>query len=152
MPPKRVKADRSAAPTSTRITRSSTTKPDDHASTPVSKTTADKLKSDARGTKRKAENTPQEPKSKPETASAPNKKAKPAKGPAVVERDENETCYWLLKAEPETRMENGVDVKFSIDDLAARNEPEPWDGVRNPVGMYMCHATSDITDTILIIS
>ncbi|KAJ4289919.1 hypothetical protein N0V88_006715 [Collariella sp. IMI 366227] len=38
--------------------------------------------------------------------------------------------YWLLKAEPETRFENGTDVKFSIDDLAARTEPEPWDGIR----------------------
>ncbi|RQM07597.1 hypothetical protein DH86_00002059 [Scytalidium sp. 3C] len=35
--------------------------------------------------------------------------------------------YWLMKAEPETRLENGVDVKFSIDDLAAKTEPEPWD-------------------------
>ncbi|KAH8673489.1 PUA-like domain-containing protein [Xylariales sp. PMI_506] len=41
--------------------------------------------------------------------------------------------YWLLKAEPETRFENGTDVKFSIDDLAARTEPEPWDGIRNYV-------------------
>lgn len=36
--------------------------------------------------------------------------------------------YWLMKAEPETRYENGVDVSFSIDDLAAKKEPEPWDG------------------------
>ncbi|KAF2085079.1 DUF55-domain-containing protein, partial [Saccharata proteae CBS 121410] len=42
-------------------------------------------------------------------------------------------AYWLMKAEPESRLENGVDVKFSIDDLAARAEPEPWDGVRNHV-------------------
>ncbi|ROV91885.1 hypothetical protein VMCG_09196 [Cytospora schulzeri] len=41
--------------------------------------------------------------------------------------------YWLLKAEPESRYENGVDVKFSIDDLAAKTEPEPWDGIRNYV-------------------
>ncbi|OJI81280.1 hypothetical protein ABZX51_010522 [Aspergillus tubingensis] len=41
--------------------------------------------------------------------------------------------YWLMKAEPDSRLEKGVDVKFSIDDLAARKEPEPWDGVRNPV-------------------
>lgn len=36
--------------------------------------------------------------------------------------------YWLMKAEPETRFENGVDVSFSIDDLAAKKVPEPWDG------------------------
>jgi hypothetical protein len=33
-----------------------------------------------------------------------------------------------MKAEPESRMEKGVDVKFSIDDLAAATVPEPWDG------------------------
>ncbi|KAL4770402.1 PUA-like domain-containing protein [Aspergillus nidulans var. acristatus] len=41
--------------------------------------------------------------------------------------------YWLMKAEPESRIEKGKDVKFSIDDLRAAKEPEPWDGVRNPV-------------------
>ncbi|KKZ66407.1 hypothetical protein EMCG_07911 [[Emmonsia] crescens] len=35
--------------------------------------------------------------------------------------------YWLMKAEPESRMEKGVDVKFSIDDLREATEPEPWD-------------------------
>ncbi|KAL9119730.1 MAG: hypothetical protein Q9187_003712 [Circinaria calcarea] len=39
--------------------------------------------------------------------------------------------YWLMKAEPESRIEKGKDVKFSIDDLEARQEPEGWDGVRN---------------------
>ncbi|KAL2187838.1 DUF55-domain-containing protein, partial [Thermothelomyces heterothallicus CBS 203.75] len=37
----------------------------------------------------------------------------------------------LMKAEPESRFENGVDVKFSIDDLRAKTEPEPWDGIRS---------------------
>lgn len=37
--------------------------------------------------------------------------------------------YWLMKAEPESRLEKGHDVKFSIDDLASKTEPEPWDGV-----------------------
>jgi hypothetical protein len=36
--------------------------------------------------------------------------------------------YWVMKAEPVTRLENGVDISFSIDDLAAKTEPEPWDG------------------------
>jgi len=39
--------------------------------------------------------------------------------------------YWLLKAEPETRLERGHDISFSIDDLAAKAVPEPWDGIRN---------------------
>ena len=34
--------------------------------------------------------------------------------------------YWLMKAEPESRIVNGVDVKFSIDDLMAAKAPEPW--------------------------
>ena len=34
--------------------------------------------------------------------------------------------YWLMKAEPESRIVNGVDVKFSIDDLMAAEAPEPW--------------------------
>ncbi|OBT46254.1 hypothetical protein VE00_02302 [Pseudogymnoascus sp. WSF 3629] len=42
-----------------------------------------------------------------------------------------ERQYWLLKAEPESRLEKGHDVKFSIDDLAAKTEPEPWDGIRS---------------------
>lgn len=30
--------------------------------------------------------------------------------------------------EPESRMEKGKDVKFSIDDLKKASEPEGWDG------------------------
>ncbi|KAK4697432.1 hypothetical protein P7C71_g647, partial [Lecanoromycetidae sp. Uapishka_2] len=41
--------------------------------------------------------------------------------------------YWLMKAEPDSRIEKGKDVKFSIDDLKAATAPEPWDGVRNAV-------------------
>ncbi|GAA5887146.1 hypothetical protein JCM3774_004773 [Rhodotorula dairenensis] len=29
--------------------------------------------------------------------------------------------HWLIKAEPETRIERGVDVKFSIDDLEQKH-------------------------------
>lgn len=43
--------------------------------------------------------------------------------------DPDGVSYWLMKAEPESRFEKGVDVKFSIDDLAAAKEPEPWDGM-----------------------
>ena len=42
--------------------------------------------------------------------------------------------YWLMKAEPDSRMEKGVDVKFSIDDLKEQPRgPVAWDGVRNHV-------------------
>lgn len=40
--------------------------------------------------------------------------------------------YWLIKSEPESRFEKGVDVKFGLNDL--KNEPDQtacWDGVRN---------------------
>ncbi|KAJ2616853.1 hypothetical protein H4S08_000593 [Coemansia sp. RSA 1365] len=37
-----------------------------------------------------------------------------------------------MKAEPDSRIVKGVDVKFSIDDLQAmKDSTSPWDGVRN---------------------
>lgn len=39
------------------------------------------------------------------------------------------TNYYLIKAEPESRLENGVDVKFSIDDLE-KSKTTAWEGVR----------------------
>ena len=33
-----------------------------------------------------------------------------------------------MKAEPNSRIEKGKDVKFSIDDLQNATTPEPWDG------------------------
>ena len=44
------------------------------------------------------------------------------------EEDADEPGYWLMKAEPESRIEKGKDVKFSIDDLLNATEPEAWDG------------------------
>ncbi|GAA6056936.1 hypothetical protein JCM3770_007152 [Rhodotorula araucariae] len=38
--------------------------------------------------------------------------------------------HWLVKAEPETRIEKGIDVKFSIDDLEEKRTTT-WEGVRN---------------------
>ncbi|KAI1499102.1 DUF55-domain-containing protein [Biscogniauxia marginata] len=79
---------------------------------------------------------------KKETAKTPSKKpqAKTTKSAAAPKSglDEgiykaaglSDKSYWLMKAEPESRFENGTDVKFSIDDLASRTEPEPWDGIR----------------------
>ena len=43
--------------------------------------------------------------------------------------------YWLMKAEPESRFEGGIDMRFSIDDLRARTKPEGWDGIRAYAGM-----------------
>lgn len=54
----------------------------------------------------------------------------PTRNPEV-EHHEGE-WYWLMKAEPESRFENGIDVRFSIDDLRAKEVPEPWDGEWHP--------------------
>lgn len=54
------------------------------------------------------------------------------KGSQKEKEDNPERKYWLLKSEPETRIEKGVDVKFGIEDL--KLEPKQtacWDGVRN---------------------
>ncbi|XP_051520788.1 thymocyte nuclear protein 1 [Myxocyprinus asiaticus] len=55
----------------------------------------------------------------------------------VEKNDKDETCkasycHWLMKSEPESRIENGVDMKFGIEDLKALpNQTGCWDGVRN---------------------
>ncbi|KAK9457414.1 PUA-like domain-containing protein, partial [Dipodascopsis uninucleata] len=41
-----------------------------------------------------------------------------------------EKSFWLFKAEPESRVVGGIDVKFSFDDLK-KEERASWDGVRN---------------------
>lgn len=79
-------------------------------------------------------------KSKPESISTeiepkPAKTTLPSAAPSNHsnrDADGNQEVFWLLKAEPLPRYENGVNVAFSIDDLAACTEPEPWGGVRNP--------------------
>ncbi|KAG6919758.1 hypothetical protein DXG01_001592 [Tephrocybe rancida] len=38
--------------------------------------------------------------------------------------------YWLLKAEPDSRVVKGKDVKFSVDDFESV-KTSPWEGVRN---------------------
>ncbi|KAI0202790.1 PUA-like domain-containing protein [Astrocystis sublimbata] len=63
-----------------------------------------------------------------ESELVPKIPSKPAVGGATSSASKR--SYWLMKAEPESRFENGVDVKFSIDDLASKTEPEPWDGIR----------------------
>ncbi|KAJ7100217.1 DUF55-domain-containing protein [Mycena belliarum] len=51
----------------------------------------------------------------------------PAAETAAVDRSPN---YWLLKAEPDSRIVKGKDVKFSVDDFEAA-KTSPWEGVRN---------------------
>lgn len=80
----------------------------------------------------------------------PKKRARVSKGAANAGKDdEGETVAakkkaspaspappqysrWLMKSEPESRFENGVDMKFGIEDLKALpNQTSCWDGVRN---------------------
>jgi hypothetical protein len=51
--------------------------------------------------------------------------------------------YWLMKAEPDSRVENGVDLKFSIDDLMNAEKPEGWDGMASP-----CLGVPQLTDVL----
>lgn len=67
----------------------------------------------------------------PNGSAARGKRAVKASEADIEQSDDEETdrpSYWLMKAEPESRIEKGVDVKFSIDDLREATEPEPWDG------------------------
>uniref|UniRef100_A0A3Q2CB22 Thymocyte nuclear protein 1 n=1 Tax=Cyprinodon variegatus TaxID=28743 RepID=A0A3Q2CB22_CYPVA len=68
-----------------------------------------------------------------ESLSAAGRKRKAANTAEVSESAGSPvfTC-WLMKSEPESRFENGIDVKFGIEDLKALpNQTGCWDGVRN---------------------
>ena len=54
---------------------------------------------------------------------------------------------WLMKAEPETRMEKGVDVKFGVEDFAACGVTE-WDGVRNPQASKFMRVDMRVNDKV----
>ncbi|KAF4850414.1 Thymocyte nuclear protein 1 [Colletotrichum siamense] len=55
----------------------------------------------------------------------------PDVNPDAERRDPPEERYWLMKSEPDVRIEDGYEIKFSIDDLAAKKTPEGWEGIRN---------------------
>ncbi|KAG5519612.1 hypothetical protein PMAC_001767 [Pneumocystis sp. 'macacae'] len=65
------------------------------------------------------------------TQESPRKKARIGKTLSKnADRQLGEKQFWLMKAEPESRLVKGQDVKFSISDLKKANI-SPWDGVRN---------------------
>ncbi|XP_014443857.1 thymocyte nuclear protein 1 isoform X1 [Tupaia chinensis] len=65
-----------------------------------------------------------------ETAAEEN--SSPQKSVASKDCGKSLSSYWLMKSEPESRLEKGVDVKFSIEDLRAQpKQTTCWDGVRN---------------------
>jgi predicted RNA-binding protein with PUA-like domain len=55
---------------------------------------------------------------------------------------------WLMKAEAETRIERGKDVKFSIDDLQ-NVKVSAWDGVRNYQARNIMRDDMKLGDKIL---
>ncbi|OHF02019.1 hypothetical protein CORC01_02598 [Colletotrichum orchidophilum] len=57
----------------------------------------------------------------------------PDVNPEAEPRDPPGQKYWLMKSEPDVRIEDGYEIKFSIDDLAAKKTPEGWEGIRNYV-------------------
>ncbi|KAK2795833.1 hypothetical protein FQN52_003683 [Onygenales sp. PD_12] len=71
----------------------------------------------------------------------PSAKAK-AEAQAAAETSSGKS-YWLMKAEPESRFEKGVDVKFSIDDLREAKEPEPWDGIAGIMEIVQEHSIDE---------
>ncbi len=75
------------------------------------------------GRKRKHEETRTEPPLNPSQNGDGGKKS---------EHETKDYKFWLIKSEPESRIEKGVDVKFGLEDL--KKEPDQtafWDGVRN---------------------
>lgn len=90
------------------------------------------------GSKNKEVKTNSAEPTKPAKPTTPKKSAKPGKKGAAINFVEGLTQpdevgaadyqYWLMKAEPDTRIEKGIDVAYPIDKLAMATEPEPWDG------------------------
>ncbi|XP_044137942.1 thymocyte nuclear protein 1 [Bufo gargarizans] len=49
-----------------------------------------------------------------------------------TDNQKEEYHCWLMKSEPESRMEKGMDMKFGIEDLKVQpDQTACWDGVRN---------------------
>ena len=122
----------SAKNTSTTSQKKESTKAQNKASKPTTK----------KPIRTAAEEEPAQP--KVSISSVPEKRKAKAKSKKEEDAEESEDeagsdghQFWLMKAEPESRIEKGKDVKFSIDDLKASSSPEPWDGVRNLEGTVM---------------
>lgn len=73
---------------------------------------------------------------------------RPALDQADLSSEAQRTRHWLMKAEPDTRLERGIDVAFSIDHLAACNVTK-WDGVRNPEARTLMKERMHYGDPVL---
>ncbi|PWN35167.1 DUF55-domain-containing protein [Meira miltonrushii] len=57
---------------------------------------------------------------------------------------------WLMKAEPDPRLEKGIDISFSVDKFAEMPDAiTQWDGVRNPEARTMMREKMKIGDKVL---
>lgn len=57
---------------------------------------------------------------------------------------------WLMKAEPDARLEKGIDISFSVDKFASMpKKVTQWDGVRNPEARTMMREKMKIGDRVL---
>ena len=92
----------------------------------------EKLKTTATTTPKKKDGRGRPRKSLPANGASTTVEPKPESTTIDAPKEDTGRSYWLMKAEPESRLEKGVDVKFSIDDLAAAETPEPWDGTSPP--------------------
>ena len=111
------KANSEATRRSTRSSSKKTNTDLDHASTQVEDTIKPK----------------KNPRKRANESSTKTQDAKPIPDTITADLSEGRS-YWLMKAEPESRLEKGKDVKFSIDDLVAV-EKEPWDGWCPPLSI-----------------
>lgn len=69
--------------------------------------------------------------------------------PAPASGSLSKQC-WLMKAEPDSRIEKGKDVAFSVDIFAASpNKTTSWDGVRNPEAKQMMKVVMKNNDDVL---
>ncbi|KKO98131.1 hypothetical protein THAR02_09760 [Trichoderma harzianum] len=120
---------KSAAPTKKRTTTAKETK---SVNKPAATTTTEDKKKGSKKTNAKNEDDEKASSGGDKATRAisedPDIDSIPATNPDAPRHDGE--WYWLMKAEPETRFENGIDVRFSIDDLRAKEKPEGWDGIR----------------------
>lgn len=90
-----------------------------------------------RSSSRKTDNTEKAPAKltgvkKRATAKSAKNTSSTAKSKQVVADKEDGPSYYLFKSEPESRIQKGQEMKYSIDDLAGEKDATSyWDGVRN---------------------
>ncbi|EPQ31021.1 uncharacterized protein PFL1_01210 [Pseudozyma flocculosa PF-1] len=86
--------------------------------------------------------------SKAATPSAPTPGNDHATSSSPTASEARPRQHWLMKAEPDPRLEKGVDVAFSIDHFEAC-KTTPWDGVRNPEAKTIMKEKMRLDDAVL---